>query len=105
MTSNGTGRAPQADGTPEGTEQAEGSVPAEGREQKRSGRRPEGPPHARKGSVFQTAKRTLTEFKEDNLTDVAAALTYYAVLSIFPALVALIALVGLVETRRRSPGN
>jgi membrane protein len=46
--------------------------------------------------MFQTAKRTLTEFKEDNLTDVAAALTYYAVLSIFPALAAMIALVGLV---------
>ena len=39
---------------------------------------------------------TLSEFKEDNLTDVAAALTYYAVLSIFPALIALVALVGLV---------
>ena len=67
-----------------------------GAEPRRSGRRPEGPPHARKGSMFQTAKRTLTEFKEDNLTDAAAALTYYAVLSIFPALVAMIALVGLV---------
>jgi membrane protein len=64
--------------------------------QKRSGRRPEGPPHARRGSVFQTVKRTLAEFREDNLTDAAAALTYYAVLSIFPALVALIALAGLV---------
>jgi membrane protein len=46
--------------------------------------------------MFQTAKRTLAEFKEDNLTDVAASLTYYAVLSIFPALAAMIALVGLV---------
>jgi membrane protein len=41
-------------------------------------------------------KRTLTEFGEDNLTDRAAGLTYYAVLSIFPALVVLVALVGLV---------
>jgi membrane protein len=63
---------------------------------KRTGRRPAGPPHARKGSAAQTLKRTLTEFREDNLTDRAAALTYYAVLSIFPALVAMIALVGLV---------
>jgi membrane protein len=63
---------------------------------KRSGRRPEGPPHARKGSAAQTMKRTLTEFREDNLTDRAASLTYYAVLSIFPALVALVAIVGLV---------
>jgi len=66
-------------------------------EQKRSGRRPEGPPHARKGSLGQTVKRTMTEFSEDNLTDWAASLTYYAVLSIFPALVAMIALVGLVS--------
>jgi membrane protein len=36
------------------------------------------------------------EFREDNLTDWAAALTYYAVLSIFPALIVLVALVGLL---------
>jgi membrane protein len=68
--------------------------------EKRSGRRPEGPPHARKGTMLQTAKRTLTEFKEDNLSDRAATLTYYAVLSIFPALVAMIALVSLVADPR-----
>ena len=45
---------------------------------------------------FQTLKRTMTEFSEDNLTDSAAALTYYAVLSIFPALLAMISIVGLV---------
>ena len=63
---------------------------------KRSGRVPEGPAHARKGSLWQTLKRTLTEFKEDELTDRAAALTYYGVLSIFPALIALVSIVGLV---------
>ena len=65
-------------------------------EEKRSGRRPEGPAHPRKGSLIQTLKRTFTEFKEDELTDRAAALTYYGVLSIFPALIALISIVGLV---------
>ena len=40
-------------------------------------------------------KRTTFEFKEDNLTDWAAALTYYAVLALFPALLALVALVGI----------
>jgi membrane protein len=64
--------------------------------QRSSGRRPEGPPHARKGSVLQTLKRTFSEFSEDNLTDSAAALTYYAILSIFPALLALVSIVGLV---------
>jgi membrane protein len=63
---------------------------------KQSGRRPEGPPHARKGGIVQTVKRTIAEFKEDNLTDSAAALTYYAVLGIFPALIALVSIVGLV---------
>jgi membrane protein len=61
-----------------------------------STRRPEGPAHARKGSLVQTLKRTFTEFKEDELTDRAAALTYYGVLSIFPALIALVSIVGLV---------
>ena len=65
-------------------------------DRKRSGRRPEGPAHAREGSALQTLKRTFTEFSEDNLTDSAAALTYYAVLSIFPALIAMISIVGLV---------
>jgi membrane protein len=67
-----------------------------GRSEKRSGRRPEGPAHPRKGSLVQTLKRTITEFKEDELTDRAAALTYYGVLSIFPALIALVSIVGLV---------
>jgi len=64
--------------------------------EKRSGRRPEGPEHAKQGSLGQTLKRTVSEFKEDALTDSAAALTYYAVLSIFPALIALVSIVGLV---------
>ncbi len=63
---------------------------------KRSGRQPEGPAHSREGSMLQTLKRTVTEFQEDNLTDWAASLTYYAVLSVFPALLAMVAVVGLV---------
>ena len=65
-------------------------------DEKSSGCRPEGPAHPRKGSLVQTLKRTFTEFKEDELTDRAAALTYYGVLSIFPALIALVSIVGLV---------
>ncbi|WP_104524052.1 YihY/virulence factor BrkB family protein [Blastococcus atacamensis] len=42
-----------------------------------------------------TLKRTLKEFSEDNLTDWAAALTYYGVLALFPALAALASIVGL----------
>src|SRR3954463_5200235 len=43
-----------------------------------------------------TLKRTAKEFQEDNLTDWAAALTYYAVLALFPAMLVLVALLGLV---------
>ncbi len=42
-----------------------------------------------------TFKRTLTEFREDNLTDWAAALTYYGLLSLFPALIAMVSLIGI----------
>jgi membrane protein len=47
-----------------------------------------------------TVKRTLKEFSEDNLTDWAAALTYYGVLALFPALIALTSIVGLFTTPR-----
>ncbi|MDO8212178.1 YihY/virulence factor BrkB family protein [Conexibacter sp. CPCC 206217] len=49
-----------------------------------------------KTGLFATLKRTLTEFSEDNLSDWAAALTYYGLLSLFPALIALVSIVGLV---------
>ena len=45
---------------------------------------------------FATVKRTVLEFSEDNLTDWAAALTYYGVLALFPALIALVSIVGLL---------
>jgi membrane protein len=70
-------------------------------DEKRTGRQPEGPAHPRSGSPGQTLKRTFSEFKEDNLSDSAAALTYYAVLSIFPALIALLSLVGLVMSPKK----
>src|SRR3954462_13359073 len=47
-------------------------------------------------SWFAIFKRTVKEFQEDNLTDWAAALTYYGVMSLFPMLVVLVALLGLV---------
>jgi membrane protein len=46
-------------------------------------------------SGFATLKRTATEFREDNLMDWAAALTYYGLLSLFPALIALVSIIGL----------
>ena len=49
-----------------------------------------------KPTTVGTIKRTLKEFSEDNLTDWAAALTYYGVLALFPALIALLSIVGLL---------
>jgi membrane protein len=48
-------------------------------------------------------KRTVREFKEDNLTDWAAALTYYAVLAIFPALIVLVSILGLIGESATEP--
>jgi membrane protein len=48
-------------------------------------------------------KRTFAEFREDNITDWAAALTYYGVLSVFPALIALVSILGLVGQSATGP--
>jgi membrane protein len=49
-----------------------------------------------RGSWGPTFKRTVMEFKEDKLNHWAAALTYYAVLSLFPALLVMVSVVGLL---------
>src|SRR4051794_6637147 len=61
-----------------------------------SRRTPESPTDVPPSGWFATLKRTAKEFQDDNLTDWAAALTYYAVLALFPALLVLVALLGLV---------
>ena len=48
-------------------------------------------------------QRTVREFREDNLTDWAAALTYYGVLSIFPALLLLVSGLGLIGQSATKP--
>jgi membrane protein len=45
---------------------------------------PERPTQPPGGSWWAAVKRTVREFRVDNLSDWAAALTYYSVLSIFP---------------------
>jgi membrane protein len=49
-----------------------------------------------KATRFGVLRRTATEFREDNLTDWAAALTYYGLLALFPALIALVSIVGVL---------
>jgi membrane protein len=63
---------------------------------KTNGRRaPDAPTDLSKRTWMGTLKRTVREFKEDDLTLLAAALTYYGILSLFPALLVLLALLGL----------
>lgn len=47
-------------------------------------------------------KGTVKEFKDDELADRAAALTYYGVLSLFPALLVLVSLLGIAGQSARS---
>ncbi|TDP97520.1 YihY/virulence factor BrkB family protein [Labedaea rhizosphaerae] len=57
---------------------------------------PDGPTELPKRTWWEVVKRTVKGFSRDGLTDWAAALTYYSVLSIFPALVVLTAVLGLL---------
>src|SRR3954447_17396327 len=68
-----------------------------------NGDAPETPTRLPKRSWFGVLKRTVREFKEDNLTDWAAALTYYGILALFPALLALISLLGLLGSSATQP--
>jgi YihY family inner membrane protein len=76
------------------TERATGS---EDRAHGRGGRSraPERPTQLPGGSWWASVKGTVREFQVDNLKDWAAALTYYGVLSIFPALLVLVSLIDL----------
>jgi membrane protein len=47
-------------------------------------------------SWLYVLRKTVREFSSDQCTDLAAALTYYAVLAVFPAAIALTSLLGLV---------
>ena len=55
-----------------------------------------------KRPAFFVFRRTVREFLDDGGTDLAAALTYYAVLAIFPGLIALMALVGFIGQTEES---
>lgn len=50
-------------------------------------------------------RKTVREFSDDGGTDIAAALTYYSVLSIFPAMLALLSLLGLVGDGTKAVNN
>src|SRR5437868_4903752 len=88
------------------TKESERAPPEQGTERDRADERDRGPDtptdlKARSwGGVF---KRTVSEFKADKLTDLAAALTYYGILSIFPAIIALVSILGLIGHSATQP--
>ncbi|MFF7533289.1 YihY/virulence factor BrkB family protein [Streptomyces bobili] len=58
-------------------------------------REPDEPSRLPRRSWMAVLKGTVKEFKDDELTDRAAALTYYGVLALFPALLVLVSLLGI----------
>ncbi|HET8642786.1 MAG TPA: YihY/virulence factor BrkB family protein [Pseudonocardiaceae bacterium] len=62
-----------------------------------------GPTQLSRHAWFGAIKRSVKEFQQDNMIDWAAALTYYSMMSIFPGVVVLSALVGLAGTSATEP--
>ncbi|MDQ0863167.1 YihY/virulence factor BrkB family protein [Arthrobacter globiformis] len=58
-------------------------------------RKPDSPTDVDKPSWKYIARKTLREFTADQCPDLAAGLTYYAIFSMFPALLALVSLLGI----------
>jgi membrane protein len=95
-----------ADVTSEGEhEQVERDVPGQDRRAERDATdedrqverdAPDQPSDLPRSAWSGVLKRTIREFNADHLTDLAAALTYYGVLAIFPMLVVIVSLVGLL---------
>ena len=67
------------------------------------GQAPDSPSDLGGSSKKDTLKRTFKAFSADNLTDWAAALTYYGVLAVFPAIIALVSIIGLVGPSATDP--
>jgi membrane protein len=65
-------------------------------------RKPDSPTDLTKPSAFYVLRKTAREFGHDQCTDLAAALTYYAVLSLFPAMLVMVSLLGVFGQGRRT---
>jgi membrane protein len=64
--------------------------------------KPDSPSDLSKPSIVYVLRKTVREFGTDQCTDLAAALTYYAVLSVFPALVVMVSLLGVFGQGQRT---
>ncbi|MCV7180985.1 YihY/virulence factor BrkB family protein [Mycolicibacterium murale] len=65
-------------------------------------RKPDSPADLTTPSWRYVLKQTIGEFSRDQCTDLAAALTYYAVLSLFPALLVVVSLLGVIGQGQRT---
>lgn len=72
-------------------------APADRRREPGAGRdrTPDSPTDVSRRGWRTTAKAAFAEFQRDQCTDLAAALTYYSVLAVFPAILALVSLLGV----------
>ncbi|OBA80011.1 ribonuclease BN [Mycobacterium sp. 1164966.3] len=64
--------------------------------------KPASPSDLTKPSIMYVARRTVRQFAADQCTDMAAALTYYAVLSLFPALMVMVSFLGVFGQGKRT---
>jgi membrane protein len=64
--------------------------------------KPESPADLTRPSVRYVVRKTAREFVDDECTDLAAALTYYAILALFPALVVVVSLLGVFRQGQRT---
>ncbi|MGW8065391.1 YihY/virulence factor BrkB family protein [Streptomyces ziwulingensis] len=92
---DGTSRDDQ--GSAQGTASRGSELPASqaGPDGEVERRAPDEPTQLGKRSWWAVLKGTVREFQDDELIDRAASLTYYGVLSLFPALLVLVSLLGL----------
>jgi membrane protein len=65
-------------------------------------RKPDSPTDLTGRSWIYVLRKTLREFGDDHCTDLAAGLTYYAVLALFPAAISLVSLLGVVGQAQNS---
>lgn len=65
-------------------------------------RKPDSPTDLTKPSLLYVLRKTAREFQRDQCTDLAAALTYYAVLSLFPALLVVVSMLGVFGQGQRT---
>src|SRR5690606_14500705 len=68
-------------------------------------RKPEAPPDIPGPGWRYTARKAFREFQRDQVTDLAAALTYWAVLAIAPALLGLVSILSLVTDGEEAIAN